>query len=191
MLTFALLGFLKYAPMSGYDLKQVMDRSTTYFWYAKQSQIYTSLKKMVIDGSVTSKIEPQEHRPDRRVYSITKEGEKALYAWLSESQTEVGPRKEALLLKLFFSSPLGKETLLAQLNVQHELHLKQLELYRGETKEVIQKFASQMPDYPSDALLWEATRRFGENFEEMYVAWLEETMVMIESKFAAIGDSHA
>ena len=45
MLKYVLLGFLNYTPMTGYELKQFMDESTANFWHAKQSQIYTTLKK--------------------------------------------------------------------------------------------------------------------------------------------------
>ena len=46
MLKYALLGFLKYESKTGYELKQTMDKSTGLFWHAKQSQIYTTLKKL-------------------------------------------------------------------------------------------------------------------------------------------------
>ena len=51
-LKYALLGFLTYQSRSGYDLKQLMDVSTSNFWHAKQSQIYTTLKKMEKDGNM-------------------------------------------------------------------------------------------------------------------------------------------
>ena len=71
MLKYVLLGFLNYRNASGYDLKQLMDVSTSNFWHAKQSQIYTTLKKLEEDGMVASHIEPQESRPNRKVYEIT------------------------------------------------------------------------------------------------------------------------
>ena len=67
MLKYALLGFLKYESKTGYDLKQTMDKSTGHFWHAKQSQIYTTLKKLEENGLLISHPEPQERRPDRRV----------------------------------------------------------------------------------------------------------------------------
>jgi len=48
----AILGFLDYGPMSGYDLKKTFDDSVNHFWTAQQSQIYRALKKMVGDGWV-------------------------------------------------------------------------------------------------------------------------------------------
>ena len=34
-----ILGLLSYAPMSGYDMKQAVDRSTRFFWAASYGQI--------------------------------------------------------------------------------------------------------------------------------------------------------
>ena len=39
----AILGFLTYRPMSGYDLKKFFDESVRHFWSAPQSQIYRTL----------------------------------------------------------------------------------------------------------------------------------------------------
>ena len=162
MLKHALLGLLTYAPMTGYDLKQIMDQSTSNFWHAKQSQIYTTLKKMEAEGWVRSKVEAQAGKPDRRVYSLQPKGETALRGWLAESPEALQERKEIMLLRLFFSAPLGKDAIQAQLRQQRELHEKQLATYQSETRAVIEGFAKQLPEYEEDAWLWEATRRFGE-----------------------------
>ncbi|MCP4361467.1 MAG: PadR family transcriptional regulator, partial [Chloroflexi bacterium] len=74
MLKYALLGFLNYQPMTGYEIKQMIDVSTANFWHAKQSQIYTTLKKLEADNLAVSHVEAQEGRPDRRVYNITETG---------------------------------------------------------------------------------------------------------------------
>ncbi|HID54863.1 MAG TPA: PadR family transcriptional regulator [Anaerolineae bacterium] len=182
-LQYALLGFLNYQPMTGYELKQTMDVSTSNFWHAKQSQIYTTLKKMEGAGLVISQVEAQDGRPDRRVYEITDYGRAQLHTWLAEPLTELQPHKELLLLKLFFAVPLDKQTLLTQLRLQRDLHQRQAAIYRNETKAILQKLADSNPELEKDILLWEATRRFGEMFEEMNINWLDETITMIEAKF--------
>lgn len=93
------------------------------------------------------------------------------------------PHKELLLLKLFFAAPLDKQTLLTQLRLQRDLHQRQAAIYRNETKAILQKLADSNPELEKDILLWEATRRFGEMFEEMNINWLDETITMIEAKF--------
>ncbi len=175
MLKYALLGFLNYQDASGYDLKQLMDVSTSNFWHAKQSQIYTTLKKLEKEGFVISHIEAQESRPNRRVYEITESGQIDLKKWLSQPLMTIESRKETLLLKLFFSAQLDPQVVLTELRLQRNLHQSQLKKYQTTTKDVIQQFASSL-DMQEDARLWEATRRFGESYEEMYIRWLDETI---------------
>ncbi len=184
-LQFALLGFLNYRPMTGYELKQTMDVSTSNFWHAKQSQIYTTLKKMERIGLVISDVEAQEGRPDRRVYSITQAGITDLQTWLSLPVLELQARKELILLKLFFSADEDKQSLLTQLRLQRDLHQCQLERYQGETKTVIKQFATALPGGAKKALLWNATRRYGEMFETMALQWLDETIAMINEELWA------
>ena len=183
MLKYALLGFLKYESKTGYDLKQTMDKSTGHFWHAKQSQIYTTLKKLEEGGLLISHPEPQERRPDRRVYKITGSGEKALQEWLLQPVTKLDTAKELLLLKLFFSGTLEKETILTQLRLLRNLHERQAELYKTETPDFIQEITAFQPELKQDAHLWEATRRFGELHEKMYIGWLVETIAMVEEQF--------
>ncbi len=179
MLKYALLGFLNYQSHSGYDLKQLMDVSTSNFWHAKQSQIYTTLKKLELDGLVTSHIQPQESRPNRRVYEITAVGQADLREWLAQPLMIIEPRKETLLLKLFFSAQLNPQAILTELRLQRNLHQAELEKYQTTTKDVIRQFAAST-DMADDAQLWEATRHFGELYEEMYVRWLDETIEVVK-----------
>ena len=46
----AILGFLNYKPLSGYDLKKIFDTSVRHFWAADQSQIYRTLNRLTERG---------------------------------------------------------------------------------------------------------------------------------------------
>ena len=179
-LQFALLGFLNYQPMTGYELKQFMDVSTSNFWHAKQSQIYITLKKLEEDGLVVSTVEAQDGRPDRRIYTITETGQTALQEWLLDPITDLQPKKELLMLKLFFSARVERQVVLAQLYLQRQLHQQQAEIYRTATKAVIQQFAAYAGD-GQDPLFWDAARRYGQLYEEMTVQWLDETIALLEA----------
>ena len=186
MLKYALLGFLRYSSMTGYELKQSMDHSTSNFWHAELSQIYVTLKKMEENGLVSSVAEEQESRPDRRdrrVYSITEAGANDLDRWLRTPDVEIYPSKEPFLLKLFFSAKVEKEFLLTQLRIQRDLHQSLVDEYKTETTDIIAKTVEQAPHLKMDALLWEATRRAGEIIDQAIVHWLEETIEMVEQNF--------
>ena len=51
-LSHAILGFLDYQPMSGYDLKKYFDQSVAHFWSATQSHIYKALENLENEGMV-------------------------------------------------------------------------------------------------------------------------------------------
>jgi PadR family transcriptional regulator, regulatory protein AphA len=84
MIKFILLGFLNYQPMTGYELKQAIDSSTSHFWHAHHSQIYTTLRQMEQEGLVTSVYIQEESQPNRRVYTISDVGKQALSDWLEQ-----------------------------------------------------------------------------------------------------------
>lgn len=180
MLDFALLGFLNYSPMTGYELKQNMDGSTSHFWNAKLSQIYTTLKSLEKRGWVRSSVQVQEERPDKRVYTITAEGKSSLQEWLAEPLTELASHKNALLLKLFFAAQTDKETVIALLHLQKNLHQRQADFYSIKTRDLIQGILQRNPALEKDGIFWEAARRFGELYEETYVKWLDETIHSLE-----------
>lgn len=184
MLKYALLGFLSYQPLTGYELEGRINASTGNFWHARLSQIYTTLKKLEEEGMVTSRIEPQEGRPDRRVYTITETGLADLHQWLAQPLMEITPQKDDLLLKLFFARPAGKNAILTLLRVQRGLHEAQLRQYTTETRHNIHHAVANYPQLAEDALLWLATLRFGELYEAMYLQWLDETIAMVEQQIA-------
>lgn len=183
MLKYILLGGLYQAPLTGYQLKQFMEHATTHFWYAQTSQIYRTLDQLEKDGLVTSQIQEQQDKPDRRLYHITDTGRVDLRNWLETPLTEIEPTKDTLLLKLYFSAQLDKETVLTQLRLQRALHKQQLALLVNVSKSLIEQSVQDNPTLKRDGLMWEITRRNGELFEEAYIRWLEEAIERIESEF--------
>jgi DNA-binding PadR family transcriptional regulator len=135
-------------------------------------------------GLVTSHIEPQEGRPDRRVYAMTEAGQHDLDKWLQTPIMETVVKKDELLLKIFFGLPAGKNALLTQLRVQLDLHRNKLEQYQHETPLTMRQVIEEQPDLADDAALWELTRQFGEQYEAMYISWLEDAIAMIEQNLS-------
>lgn len=181
MLKQILLGILNYQSMTGYDVKQFMDGSTAHFWYAQASQIYKALDQLENEGLLTSTIEQQDTRPNRRVYHITEQGRAALQTWLREPLDRIPKAKNELLVFLFFAGQLDKETLLAQLRLQRDLYQQQAGY--DEASGFIEAAVAEQPELARDARLWEATRRFGEITRRAYLQWLDETIQVIEDEF--------
>jgi DNA-binding PadR family transcriptional regulator len=113
--------------MSGYDLKQLINKSITHFyWSPAKSQIYGELRRLESHGLVTMREVPQTLRPDKRLYQITPEGTEAMLQWLRSSGVEPDSYKSALLLKMFFGHMLPHDVTLGLLEerrkqIAHEL----------------------------------------------------------------------
>jgi PadR family transcriptional regulator AphA len=180
-LKYAVLGFLNYGPHTGYDLKKHFDNSIRFFWHAELSQIYPALRELAQQGLVELDTIPQEGKPDKKIYWITDEGREALANWLETPLTGLPSIKDAALLKVFFSGSLDKELLISDLHHQLALHRGQLAHYRQETSAYINKIIADT-GLVRDAILWELTRRCGEEYELSYIHWLEEAITTVEQE---------
>jgi DNA-binding PadR family transcriptional regulator len=79
-----ILGMLRKKPKSGYDLKKELENVIHYFWEADISRIYRSLSEMKKKGWVEFETVIQQDSPNKKVYSLTKEGRRELHRWLTE-----------------------------------------------------------------------------------------------------------
>lgn len=159
--------------MSGYDLGQSIRASIGFFWNESYGQIYPNLKKLAAAGLVTAKTEKQKGKPDRQVYSITPSGRAHLEKWLVvEPQPEV-PRNE-LLLKLFFGTQAGPETVIGYVERMAQSNKAFLEKFRQIERELL----SQIGRYP-DVPYWRMAARFGQLELEAHLRWAEETLTAL------------
>lgn len=179
MLRYILLGFLNYQPMTGYELKAVIDHSTQHFWHAHHSQIYTTLRNLEEEGLLTSEIEDEADRLNKRVYTITSAGQQELHAWLDVPLKGIAPVKEECLVRLFFSGSRSRQDVLDELRLQRRLHQQKLDYYQAMRPSALLRRA---PDVVREhETFWTATLRFGIAFEQMYLQWLDEVIVSLES----------
>src|SRR6266576_6268307 len=116
--TWALLGLLGRRPMSGYDIKRVVDRSIRHFWAASYGQIYPELKRLEEAGWIAGKDADRGGR-SRRVYRITAAGRRELDGWLHGYETRIELRDESLL-RLFFADTLPRDEALGLLAARRE-----------------------------------------------------------------------
>lgn len=180
MLKYILLGFLNYQPMTGYELKSIIDNSTMHFWHAHHSQIYTMLRKLEDDGLLVSEVDDEADKLNRRTYTITQSGQQDLQAWLAAPMATVAPIKEELLVRVFFSAQRTTADMLDELRQQQRLHQRQLDEYHALTPAHLQERYDGASK--RDALFWTSTLKFGIAFEEMYLAWLDDLITTLQSQ---------
>lgn len=87
-------------------MKQVFDSSLSFFSGASFGSIYPSLKRCEQHGLVNMRVEIQDGRPNRKVYSITPKGKAAFRKALKEN-LEISPYRNEFLVRLFFFSHLA------------------------------------------------------------------------------------
>jgi DNA-binding PadR family transcriptional regulator len=164
----AILGLLTYGPMSGYDLRQLIQNSLRFFWNESYGQIYPTLKALQREGLATVEIEQQEGKPDRKVYTITHRGLDELARLLDEPPRPSIIRNE-MLLRVFFGrhvSPQGLREMVSRFLSSQQEALQAYESAERALKE------EGHPDEP----YWVMTVDYGKHHARAMSRWAEKTL---------------
>jgi len=129
--TYAVLGQLAGGPSTGYEIKGRLEAGAAHFWHASYSQIYAELRRLNDLGLAIERHVLQETRPNKRVYSITAAGRRALRAWLAEPWGLASLRDESLV-KLTLADPLPASDVIAQLTRLKSAHESRREQFEAE-----------------------------------------------------------
>ncbi len=170
----AILGFLTYQPLSGYDLKKFFDESVRHFWSATQSQIYRSLVRMAETGWVEMEFVEQDNRPDRKVYHITKAGQDELLHWLTTPLPPPAGRN-LWLVQVFFAHPLSDDEVFALFEDHAEKLRQKLGLFRNGVQEVVERRFAEVGSKRSRRL-WQFTLDYGIAHLEWELQWVEKAL---------------
>ncbi|MEU0242448.1 PadR family transcriptional regulator [Nocardiopsis sp. NPDC006198] len=93
----AVMAALLDGAASGYDLAKNFDASVANFWMATPQQLYRELDRMEADGLIDAVVVRQERRPDKRVFSLTAAGYRALREYTERSPRPAAMRDELLV----------------------------------------------------------------------------------------------
>lgn len=176
-LEYAILGFLNYQPMTGYDLKKVFDRSIRHFWQADQSQIYRTLARLTEEGAVLMDVMEQSDRPDRKVYSITTIGRDRLLNWL----TEPFPREESRskpLVQMFFSGQVTDARMVEKLTGALEGMKQQMAVF-DLIPDQVREF-TPMAKNDRELFYWFLTLELGKRNLQTNIEWMESVIDRIK-----------
>ena len=105
----ALLGFLREGPLHGYEIHRRLSDPAGLgeVWRLKQSHLYALLTRLADEGYLSSTFEPQETRPNRRRYRLTRVGRAALRAWVKAPVARGRDVRLDFLTKYFFAEREG------------------------------------------------------------------------------------
>lgn len=168
----AILGFLDFKPLSGYDLKKLFDSSVRFYWSANHSQIYRTLNEMKRDELVSIEVIQQDGLPNKKVYHITEKGTDELLKWLRHSP-ELPPIRHKMLIQIFWADHLSNEDIVEILKDYAGRLEERLEAF-----EVLKKEGGlEHPRTDREGLLWEMVI---DNGVEITAADLRWTLKAIE-----------
>jgi len=164
--TYAILGMLSIAPMSGYEMRQTMQQSTANFWSESDGQLYPTLSKLTKLALVMCKKDKTSTR-DKKIYHLTTKGMTELKKWLAkESETNVV--RSELMLKLFFG-----------VNVAPEQNLEHIQTYRQQNKKMLAALSEQtkklMGEHKHSPHLpyWQMTIQYGIALAQAKITWCD------------------
>jgi PadR family transcriptional regulator, regulatory protein AphA len=174
---FALLGLLQLGPMSGYDLKQMVDQSIAHFWREGWGRIYPTLRALEKAGMVAKRTERKRGRPERNVYTIRPEGRKRLREWLSRDWAPEVYRNE-MLLKLFLGRTAGEAVAEGHVTRFREQCAAEIATYEAILKVIEIEAGKGHPDAP----FWKMTVSYGLHSSHALKAWAEETLSVLKGQ---------
>ncbi len=166
----AVLGCLSLGPMSGYDIKNFVAESIGNFWSESFGQIYPALHRMEDRGWIEPEDDDESSGSRRKSYRITPRGRDVLAEWL-DTEPLASPRRNELLLKLFFGFNGDVASLARHVEQREAEALAELERYRG-----ISEWLGESGAEPDRVALWRLTSRFGEIEREAHLEWCREAL---------------
>ncbi len=176
----ALLGFLSFGPATGYELKHVFENSIQHFWSADLSQIYRTLEGLKEEGLVTMRIEQQETKPPKHIYSLTKIGRAELIRWLTDPTVELPTTRNPFLFKIFFGALMPKETILEHLRLFNEALQQRIAVYKRIKEYLPKRCCEQGLQHHKPFLL--ATICLGLKTLEAHQQWCQELTAELEQQ---------
>jgi DNA-binding PadR family transcriptional regulator len=123
------LGLLDQQPMSGYDIKRLLQRLSWLIGGASFGNIYPTLHTLLKDELVTVNVESHQDKPLRKIYSINEQGRQALQAWLKQPIPHNASPK-AFVMRLILTRDLTEDTLIAFLQDWHAKIVSHLDVLR-------------------------------------------------------------
>ena len=176
-----LLGLLNYGRMTGYELDQTFKDSLNFFWQAQTSQIYRELNLMEKSGWLSSEIEIQTGKPNKKLYAITNTGKQELLNWLAKDSIdkELLVRSE-FLMKLFFAGERNIKDNLIMLKA-YKSQFREALAALSPTGNSIEHYGTTIADKNNKkTMYWKLTAQFGKTYMKMCRDFADAAIKILE-----------
>jgi DNA-binding PadR family transcriptional regulator len=116
----AVLALLAGGPSYGYELRARFEESVGPQWGQWNiGHLYQVLDRLERERLVTKRVAPQQYRPDRVVYRLTKTGREEIDRWQLFAASILGEEELATVVRVQREAYLGELSALAKLRRQH------------------------------------------------------------------------
>ena len=173
---YVILGLLSEQPLTGYQIKQIIDVRFRFFWNESYGQLYPALKSLCGSGHIREAEGAEESPRVQKTYRLTPQGYEALEAWLALPVEKESVRLE-ILLKMYFSHLVRPEVMLGHLEkfrAAHERDLRLLDEFYRELRGI----AQDDPAHPTILRVVD----FGRKANRAYLDWCRETAEFLEGR---------
>ena len=171
--SYAVLGLLSFARLSGYDLAAIAQRSVAQVWPISKTQVYAELRRLSALGLIEGRDAEHSGGPAKTVFELTGAGERELDAWLV-ADTSSGLRLRApAVLKLLLGHRASPD--------QARAGLDRFRVRVSERLIELERLAGMLEANPAAVYAW-ATALFGVRVCEAIVDWIDEVARRLPAK---------
>jgi DNA-binding PadR family transcriptional regulator len=172
-----LLTMLLEKPATGYELTGTFEEQLRYFWQATHQQVYRELASLLTEGFVKVSAVAQDDKPDKKIYRISRAGERALSEWLRAPPVH-RPVNDGVLIRLLGSNLLGRAETIAMLERERRHHKSRLSEYQAIERTVFPSGATAKMDLRARGKY--LALRKGMRLEKARMDWAEEAIGLLE-----------
>jgi DNA-binding PadR family transcriptional regulator len=171
-----ILAFLSRQPLSGYEVaKEFAEGFGGCFWKASQQQVYAELSKLEQQGRVIYEAISQPGRLDKKIYSITIEGQKELIDWLAQPTEPTAIREDLGVIGLA-GHLIPSQVICHEIERRQKLHVEMAQ----HLKTMDEHFAKNLDSLELKDMYMHLIIRRAIRYQEDWVAWCEESLEAID-----------
>jgi DNA-binding PadR family transcriptional regulator len=179
-LGYMLLGLINIHPkVSGYQLKAIIDGSTSYFYTVHLSQIYPELKRMLKDGWLDVVEIAGDGKPNSKAYSLTSAGAEALDVWLTEPMEFKPKSREShnlYVLKLILMGHMSDDVINNYLRMGIDYFESEKQLLLTQNLSLEEGFLDAIPSRESYLSIWNQEIKFIVAEVDLRIKWLKNML---------------
>jgi DNA-binding PadR family transcriptional regulator len=180
----AVLAALLEGESSGYDLAKDFDASVANFWMATPQQLYRELDRLAEQGLIQARVVHQERRPNKRMFSLTDAGHRAIHEFTGRAPKPSVIRDE-LMVKVQAADA-------GNANAVRDFIVEQLQWATAKLQRY-ERLRARMLDGRSESQYLAQAPRVGPyltlmrgiSFEQENIRWAERALTIMEQRQGA------